>query len=272
MIYKYCSKDGFDIIENFRLKVALIETLNDPFDLCFDVDPHCKDHIIKDLFHKQHLINEWENIFKRYHIDLKFASDMSLFVDKILNLQVEAYKNAIPKIRDGIFSRYGIISLSKYPDIVPLWSHYGDKHKGIVVGIDENQLGLKSDTLLPIEYTDDFPQLKITADALQPSNFKPIHQALKTKAKPWEYEQEIRLLADLTEMHPNGNYYADLPPSSIKSLYFGASFSVSKNVFPWLEAHCFSKEIEVYRMEKTPRKYELTSIRLDPSSIHDMHE
>ena len=38
MLYRYCRTDGFDIINNSRLRLSRIDRLNDPFELVYAID------------------------------------------------------------------------------------------------------------------------------------------------------------------------------------------------------------------------------------------
>jgi hypothetical protein len=44
---------------------------------------------------------------------------------------------------------------------------------------------------------------------------------LRRKETKWDYEQEYRLYVDLDEKDSDGNYYLDIPPSSIREIYIG---------------------------------------------------
>ena len=98
------------------------------------------------------------------------------------------------------FSQYGVLCLTDRPQSSCLWSHYGDKHKGIALGFDFNQTG---DSLFRVNYSTTRPALDISEET-KPGDPKAMEQIIKcltTKSADWSYEQEFRIILPLSNLH-----------------------------------------------------------------------
>jgi hypothetical protein len=94
--------------------------------------------------------------------------------DRRLRQSLRAYKQEVGR-------RFGMICFSKRWHNPLLWSHYADKHRGICLGFEIDERGLK-----PIQYVTERPTLKI------PPTTEDADQLLFTKFKDWQYEEEWR--------------------------------------------------------------------------------
>lgn len=125
--------------------------------------------------------------------------------------------------RQKIDKDFGICSFSDDKNLNLVWTHYGASHYGFCVGFNTQNLihelknrilsstGLIID-LLNIDYVDEFPYI----DGFDESNDKNLIRVLKTKARPWDYEQEHRLIL------LNGtNKAVKLSDSVIQDVVFG---------------------------------------------------
>lgn len=103
--------------------------------------------------------------------------------------------------RQKIDRDFGVCSFSNAKNINLVWAHYGAHHYGFCIGfnvsflIKELKNNIYSSTrliidLYPVKYVEKFPHI----DAFENSNVDNLITVLTTKAKPWEYEQESRLI------------------------------------------------------------------------------
>jgi len=139
----------------------------------------------------------------------------------------EQWSTLIPEFR--------ILCLSEECDIMPMWSHYSESHKGAVIelqclnGLDSPWLAAK-----PVVYQDSPPILatkqewikSITGQkALDIKNWKFYEPYTLTKTTDWEYEKEWRIVFF---MRPGeSGYYSDhyFNPQEIRSIYLGCKIS-----------------------------------------------
>lgn len=95
-------------------------------------------------------------------------------------------------------SNFGILSLTETPDNLLMWSHYGDSHKGVVLGFDEAHPFFRGAEIVPglsrlnrVEYNQKRP-------VLSPSTQNNPRIFLR-KSPEWAYEREWRLVRPLAE-------------------------------------------------------------------------
>jgi hypothetical protein len=103
---------------------------------------------------------------------------------------------AIAKAIDNHLAHFrqtaGIICFSRNWDNLLLWSHYGDSHAGVCLGIDiADPLGIDADVL----YQPNVLQIRGREDVTPDL----IDRLLRTKHESWSYEQEVRLLVCLRD-------------------------------------------------------------------------
>lgn len=84
-------------------------------------------------------------------------------------------------------SKYGFVSLSKKWNIPPMWGHYADKYRGVVLEVE----CLHAENIIEVQYTDERPVCTIEASE---DNLRKI---VATKSSDWRYEQELRYLHSL---------------------------------------------------------------------------
>lgn len=121
-----------------------------------------------------------------------------------------------------------LCSLSKINDSLLMWSHYCYNHKGVCIGLDLDKV-LESvppmfgeiylePLVLDVQYTD-----IIERPSGYPLSSEIFYYQWKTKAKDWEYEQEVRLV-----MPDPSDRYAALTPEQAKH---------PKETWDWREIH-----------------------------------
>ncbi|MCK9365010.1 MAG: DUF2971 domain-containing protein [Syntrophales bacterium] len=126
--------------------------------------------------------------------------------------------NGIPIDQDSLVTakadmkNYGVLALSELNNNILMWSHYADSHRGICIEFertDTNELG-KWDYCIPVQYQQELPSFNLH----ELGDSKAVTQALSTKGKYWEYEQEWRILTyESNKHHPL--------PGKITAIIFG---------------------------------------------------
>ena len=100
----------------------------------------------------------------------------------------------------------GVICFSKAWNNPVLWSHYGDKHKGICLGFD-----LPDKSVVPVNYEPKRLQIDMKKD-FDEGKFgqEKMLRILATKFKDWQYEDEARVFYRLEESDSlTGLFYKD---------------------------------------------------------------
>jgi hypothetical protein len=100
-------------------------------------------------------------------------------------------------------NRWGMLCFSKSWHNPVLWSHYGDKHRGLALGFD-----VDDSMLMPVKYTEN--RIKIDVVRLQQEGkLTPDHmnRLMRTKFSDWKYEREVRIFSSLKEKDPQTGLY-----------------------------------------------------------------
>ena len=90
-----------------------------------------------------------------------------------------------------------------------LWSHYGDSHKGVVIGLDlPANLNAQEVEMVTVVYDDLIPEVP------SPIGKTEVMRALEHKSKEWEQEKEVRLI----KLNPGDSYLNEI---TIRDVVFG---------------------------------------------------
>ncbi|KAE8436619.1 DUF2971 domain-containing protein [Vreelandella piezotolerans] len=168
-------------------------------------------------------------------------------------------KTATDACRNRFSRKYGVLSLTRQPLNTLMWSHYGDSHRGVVLGFDCDSAGFSDpqSNLIPSQYGEmvysatkphnDLPvigehELMNLGGSLRfDSNaFNLMKRAFLYKSLEWAYEEEIRVVKDIENIpfgyHTGGGRYRDwnkvtvsgrplycfdVPENSLKEIYLG---------------------------------------------------
>ena len=126
------------------------------------------------------------------------------------------FQDAINKTRAEIYNYCGVICFSKNWSNPLLWSHYADKHKGICLGFDVRDD--KLDQLVKMDYINNKKELCYELEKEVGQNQRNdeaeeiiMKKLLVSKFKDWEYEDEVRMFAQLDEKDKDnhGKYFVD---------------------------------------------------------------
>lgn len=136
-------------------------------------------------------------------------------------------ENAVRVFKEYFSRKYAVSSLTRNPLNALMWSHYGDSHRGVVVGIDANEAGLMSNDefIIPAHLGEiiyvstknrnlnGIPSQEHLDELRSEIEFKNdianyLKQAFLYKSLEWGYEEEIRVIKSLSQFSftYHGNY------------------------------------------------------------------
>jgi hypothetical protein len=111
--------------------------------------------------------------------------------DRVLRMALRHHRKQFSR-------RFGMVCFSLSWQNPLLWSHYGDRHRGMALGFDLNPAKCKA-----VKYVAERPVL--TKVDLEVS-----HELLFTKFVDWKYEEEVRTFVNLSDIDPETKlYFAD---------------------------------------------------------------
>lgn len=158
----------------------------------------------------------------------------------------------------GFYEKVGIYSLvrsSSMPEDELMWSFYADSHRGFCIEYDVEKLVMSEKLrqnvdIVPVTYSKRPP--RITVHDIN-SHCKMVEKMFGTKSLNWKKEQEARLIYNVSGIK---KYY----PQALKSVFFGCRMptDLQELVIEGLKG----KDVDFYRMERTPGSYTLRSVYL----------
>ena len=226
ILYKYCDQLGIvKILETLELKLPYISQVNDPLE-CLPFF-YCPDD--KGAIEKRYLsVLKSRNMrpSEDYKQKLEKGEIHKKLEESSLKLQKDWNRKSC------------LLSVSKTAKNTVMWAHYADKHKGVVIGIDFDNVfpetNRKRGILMdPVNYSEQRPKINILTDFKgSPKAFLKI---VLTKSTEWRYEQEFRTLIlneELKSLEQQGlvclkdfngqkTWFLGLNPESIKEIIFG---------------------------------------------------
>ena len=246
ILYKYLDITGAKrMLGNKKLQFTNATQLNDPFDC------HPK------LF-------DFSNVPKR---------KLQGWIPK--EFWIEKEENDALNMRNDTW----LCSLSEINDSILMWAHYCNNHKGICIGLDLEKVMESVPFLFGEIYLEPFVidvQYKDIIERPNGHDFSNglFHYQWQTKAKAWEYEQEVRLvmprpsamyaaltpgqakcpekIEDWREIH----HYMPLKDECFHSIYFGVNIDEAEK-----------EKIIQYAREKLNPHINLYQMRVDANAF-----
>lgn len=119
-----------------------------------------------------------------------------------VNLRKKSDRQAFYQLKKEVSEEMGAICFSKSWSSPVLWSHYGERHRGVVLGFD-----IPTDHAHKISYTGNRLQQEME-ESLEDQEEDLGYKLLTTKFEHWVYEDEVRMLIKLEDAHKeNGIYF-----------------------------------------------------------------
>ena len=266
MIYRYCNLAGFDIPLKLRLRASRIDEFNDPFELAFGIQTETAgDNIRKDFEEGGELLTQWKVKLKEQNISFNEDS-FEDFIEKVADFQISDLRKASKHLRDYWKDKIGVSCFSRCPDIIQMWAHYADNHKGIVIGLDEKVLTSNPEELADIIYDNEFIRIPVFATPNNIALYEPyIKNILHRKEEKWGYEKEVRVYINLEEKSLDGRFYRDIPAKAVKEIYLGLRTDETTEIIANEIANREKyKHLNVFKMNVHPDEYKLVPESIGP--------
>jgi len=165
-------------------KVYMVSPLwfNDPFD--------CKRTFSKEGFTQYHVEKYARLLVGRgQSVAAHKRKQKSEELIKLWGSDRELLLNTLEKGAINSCKKIGILSLSKTPIDILMWSHYANGHQGLCVQLDVERLPNVKNALHEVKYSDCFPSF---TEYIYGDDKTQNRLLFATKAIHWKYEQEWR--------------------------------------------------------------------------------
>ena len=197
----------------------------------------------------------------------------------------------------------GVLSLSRQPLNPLMWAHYGNEHKGMVVGIDSsiNEFTCEETNFVPIQYgsviyTNIKPNSPFLSKPTEPikvggtfhfpkGQLERLQRMFLYKPACWAYEEEVRVAKCIKGIETNSSiksgtfttiyvdgrplYLLDLPKGAIKEVYVGArsEFLDADKALDLIKSiRSYQSQVNVYGCKISNSSWELDSFELEAAA------
>ncbi len=270
MIYKYFHPDRIDVLENLKIRFTQPNALNDPFE--------CKPlisakNVSNSLLQRAEI--KFTQMFDEFISQEGIKESEKFEAEQIVRneqLKMKArFEKSYSEITKNFFElmneTIGVLSLTKDQKNLLMWAHYGDEHRGFVLGFDENNIFFHLPSFIE-EYTE-IHEIVYTREK-KAIEINDIHQTdiysrmLCTKSVEWEYEKELRVFRlfddEVIEIGTDFGGYPiflfDFPKQMIIEVIIGARAdeSLVKSIINILDQHSMNW-VKILRAHVSDRHY-----------------
>lgn len=205
-VTRYIGSHLDDILTNCRLKVSKVSQFNDPFELRYkcvgEFTRKEAESFVQERLDRKGFIqllgnmNEFRGKNER-EIKHHYEENKTEIADKILDLIPDAHRKLIDGTAKKADEIVRVICFSK-PTQKPLeeillWSHYARSHSGCRIWINLSVEPLLAINSKEVTYSDKLVSLDISDPNVEQNAMPVLKKAMVTKAKCWDYEDEIRV-------------------------------------------------------------------------------
>jgi hypothetical protein len=246
-LFKYIRPERIDVIDKLEIRFTQPNALNDPFELHPPIDsivaeadvlanlPESPVDLRPMVAQAYAMLPELKvipvDVAMRAVEEFMATDDARNATAEGLRIFLTTMRDGAAPIRDAIYRAFnenvGILSLSEIADNEPMWAHYADEHKGLVLCFDEqhsffNRRRSEHDEFYfarKVRYSDGPPLSLATVDG---------DALLVTKGSQWSYEREWRMLVPLNDATRSLNIGGDaihlfaLPAAALTGIVLGA--------------------------------------------------
>ena len=211
-LFKYLDFEGLQHVLNGNVKFAQPGAFNDPFEMLPVLDMEA-------------IALEREE--RSLSIDCDILAPRRADDGRVDELPESLYTHDAfsRQIRDQLDRQIGVLCLCRNPSSLLMWAHYADSHTGGLIEFDEGHEYF-SQGLHDVYYTKRRPRRPIGwyMNAREPI---PVSE-LCVKSSEWGYEEEVRLIRQLSDCtrHPARRrdfpiYTMSIPPEAIRAITVG---------------------------------------------------
>jgi hypothetical protein len=175
-------------------------------------------------------------------------------------------QEALDKSGTHAFDEFGVACFSRSWNNILMWSHYGEKHKGICLGFD-----VPDELIRTVIYEREIEVVGSLADSpiehVMIEGKRIIDKLFETKYKGWCYEDEIRVHGRREEKdEETGFYFSDFDDGLIlKEVIAGPRYLMSRKP---IEAalKSYSEDVKIMKTTTLARRFEVV---IDENGFRD---
>lgn len=268
LVYRYCDENGIKILVDLKLRLKPPDQFNDPFEVSPSFDESELHLEIDAKFDDDRVVQFWRSLLIENGYSADDVATVELLKKVVFEVQKNDYQNSGAKFQHEISTSKGVVCLSSKHNDVLMWSHYTNHHKGMVIGFDIDKLAPDPATRIAVSYDCEkikFPIFIDPEDFIRHRENPDFDYSMIFKRKyiQWSYENEIRLIGNLTEKDIDGQYYIDINPKMIKTIHLGCKTEpyLEKMVRIIRDKNDFC-HISLFKMERSFTHFKLIEVKI----------
>ena len=272
MLYKHNkAKWGIAILRELLLKVSPPKEFNDPFEFTpTTLNPITsldQKQLIRlnDWLHKQGLVDSSvESLQKVLPVLMQYNPTVRNFATELAKSDMAA--------RDESSDHFGVLCLSELRTDICMWAHYGDEHRGVVIGLDfDNEVAGIGGVVCfdKVQYANCRQPLNPMLKAGEEFN-KQMLEITMTKSLAWKHEHERRMVFNLGDIQKEErdqgglsvfDYFVHIRPETIHEVILGCFISerdeqtireLCKAKLPWVNLFKLKRHDTDFELVPTP--------------------
>ncbi|WP_428738839.1 DUF2971 domain-containing protein [Sulfurimonas sp.] len=240
IFYKYVPVNRINILSNHHIRFTPMNELNDPFEFHFKVT--APSEVVIDFMLEKHenmlrasIINHSPDLLKDIVNNMATSELRTLMIahyDDSIFQKFAAWEEIVTNIKNDISTKIGVLSLTKNPSNLLMWSHYTDEHRGMVIGFEIDDMFIQNNVsdCFPVQYQEEIKSIHVTnfkdVQQSEPDMNKQAMSVALTKSQHWAYEEEWRMFTTFEQTNNNDTLgLMKFNPESIREIIFGMNSS-----------------------------------------------
>ena len=170
-----------------------------------------------------------------------------------VRLDDKVSRSALAGTGEYLKATNGVVCFSLSWNNILMWSHYGDRHKGICLGFD-----VPDDDVGKVEYVKNMLVAGDLQKASEEERSRIMEALFWVKYDGWSYEDEVRIHATREERNEEtGAYFVNFDENlRLKEIIAGARFSMTKG--PIVDAiKGYSDDVKIVKARRSEQKFEI---------------
>lgn len=233
ILYRYFDKWGLNVLSEGRIRLKPPNEYNDPFEFSprfIDVSPMTREGLVELLRNDFDVWYERVGRFQNHASKEAAREHVKTHEDEVVDDMISAAPDNVEKLKEDFLRQssetIAVGCFSKNHKSLLMWSHYADKHAGILIGFDTKHHPF-NDTerldIFPVEYQSE--RAIYTHHRTVPEFWRSFSVVARRKGLVWEYENEVRIVIYQRLLDEPG--FLSLSPKAVTCVVFGCRCSLS---------------------------------------------
>ena len=269
ILYRYYDKWGLNVLAEGRIHLNPPKEYNDPFEFlprAIDVSQMPREGLV------ELLRNDFDGWYERIgrlqnHASKEDAREyVKTHEDEVVDDMISAAPENVEKLKEDFLKqssdRIAVGCFSNNHKSILMWSHYADKHAGILVGFDTKHHPF-NDTgrldILPVDYRAE--RATFTHHRTVPEFWQSFSGVARRKGLVWEYEDEVRMVIYQSLLDEPG--FLSLGPKAVACVVYGCRCSLTYKMAARKELdEPRLQHVAIYQAKEHKTDYKLDFVRV----------